>query len=95
MKGINFFNELDEKILLAIADGKFTINGFRSKNLKKDFSDLPAWKISNILKRLKILGLIRKVSNSYKYYITSLGRKTITTGLYLKNQIIIPSLAIA
>ena len=92
-KGINFFNKLDEKILLAIADGKFTINGFRSKNLKKDFPDLKPWKISNILKRLKILGLIKKVSNSYKYYITSLGRTTITTGLYLKNQVIIPSLA--
>jgi hypothetical protein len=60
-KGLNFFNKLDERILLAIADGKYTINGLRAKNLKEVFSELPPWKISGILARLRNLGLIRKI----------------------------------
>jgi hypothetical protein len=92
-KGLNFFNKQDEAILLAIANGKFTINGLRAKNLKSVFPDLPPWKISNILSRLKNIGLIKKISNSYKYYVTALGKSVITTGLFLKNQVIIPALA--
>ena len=88
IKGFNFFDKLDEKILLAIADGKFTINGLRAKNLRLEFPELQAWKISNILKRLHSLGLIKKVAKSYKYYITTLGKSVITAGLYLKNQVI-------
>jgi hypothetical protein len=92
-KGLNFFNKDDEKILLSIADGKFTINGLRAKDLKFEFPELPSWKISNILARLKNLGLIKKLAKSYKYHITSLGKSTITAGLHLKNQVIIPVLA--
>jgi len=92
-KGLNFFNKQDEAILLAISDGKYTINGFRAKNLRKEFADLPSWKISNILSRLKNLGLIKKAANSYKYYVTALGKNTVIAGLYLKNQVIVPCLA--
>ena len=92
-KGFNFFDKQDEKILLAIADGKFTINGLRARNLRSVFPELKPWKISNILKRLKSIGLIKKVANSYKYYVTALGKNTITAGLYLKNQLITPCLA--
>jgi hypothetical protein len=92
-KGLNFFNKRDEAILLAIADGKYTINGLRAKNLKSEFPDLPPWKISSILSRLKNLGLSKKAANSYKYYVTALGKSVISTGLYLKNLVIVPSLA--
>jgi hypothetical protein len=93
VKGFNFFDKQDEKILLAIADGKFTINGLRARNLRSIFPDLKPWKISNILKRLKSIGLIKKVANYYKYYVTTLGKNTIAAGLYLKNQLITPYLA--
>jgi hypothetical protein len=93
IKGFNFFDKMDEKILLAVADGKCTINGLRAKNLRLKFPDLKPWKISNILKRIKSLGLIKKVAHSYKYYVTSLGKITITAGLHLKNQVLIPQLS--
>lgn len=92
-KGLNFFNKQDESILLAIGDGKYTIHGLRAKDLKLKFQNLPSWKISNILARLKNLGLIRKVNKSYKYHVTKLGKSVIATGLHLKNQVIIPALA--
>ena len=93
--GLTFFDKQDEKILLAIADGNFTLNGFRAKNLKSVFPDMPSWKISNILKRLKSLGLIRKIKNSYRYHITKIGRDVIAAGVFLKNQFIVPALATA
>ena len=92
-KGLNFFNKFDEAILLAIADGKYNINGLRAKNLKSEFPCLPPWKISVILSRLKNLGLIRKITNTYRYHITNLGKSVIATGLHLKNQVIVPALA--
>ena len=94
-KGLNFFNKNDEAILLAIADGKYTINGLRAKHLRAEFPDLPPWKISNILARLKNLGLIKKVGKSYKYYLSALGKSVITAGLFLKNQVITPVLSMA
>jgi hypothetical protein len=92
-KGLNFFNKQDESILMAIANGKYTICGLRAKDLKSKFPDLPSWKISNILARLKNLGLLRRIKNSYKYHVTSLGKSVIVAGLHLKNQVIVPALA--
>ena len=92
-KGLNFFNKLDEAILKAIGNGKFNIDGLRAKDLKSEFPHLPQWKISNILTRLKNLGLLKKVANSYKYYLTNLGKSVTSAGLFLKNQVIIPALA--
>jgi hypothetical protein len=94
-KGLNFFNKQDESVLLAIADGKYTINGLRAKDLKRVFPELPAWKISGILARLKNLGLIRKIAKSYRYHLTKLGTSTISAGLHLKNQVLIPALSLA
>ena len=94
-KGLNFFNKQDEAILHAIADGKYNINGLRAKNLRSEFPELPPWKISGILSRLKNLGLIRKISNSYRYHITSLGKSVIVAGLHLKNHVITPTLALS
>jgi hypothetical protein len=93
VRGLNFFDKTDEKLLAAIGNGKFTLIGLCAKHLKQIFPDLPSWKISNILKRFKLLNLIRKIPGKYKYNVTKLGRNVIVTGLYLKNQIIAPSLA--
>ena len=93
VKGLNFFDREDEKIILAVADGKFNIKNFRAKDLRIKFPEFAAWKISAILKRLKNLKLIRKVKKTYRYIVTELGKKVFGTGLFLKNQIIIPALA--
>jgi len=91
-KGFNFFDKLDTALLLTIARGEFNINGFRSKNLKKHLPEKSSSQISRILKRLHIFGLIKKIRNSYKYYLTELGKKMILTGLKIKNLVIIPEL---
>jgi len=93
VKGINFFDKQDERILLAIADGKYTLTGLRCKNLRVEFPHLPSWKLSSILKRLSNLGLVKRIAKSYRYHVTVLGRSVIAAGLYLKNQVIVPALA--
>jgi hypothetical protein len=36
-------------------------------------------------------GLIKKVANSYKYYLTKLGKETIVMALKIKEMVIIPA----
>jgi len=84
-KGFNFFNKDDEEILKAIADGKFTIHGITRKNLLLMLPHKSKYQISNILKRLRVHGLLRKVGKSYKYYLTSLARKIIISVFAFKN----------
>ena len=92
-KGFNFFSKEDERILLAVADGKFTLKGITNKALRILLPEKKPWQISNILKRLRLHGLIKKVGRSYKYYLSSLGKQVITAGLCFKNMSLIPALS--
>ena len=92
-KGFNFFSKGDEKILVSIADGKFTLKGITNKELRKMIPEKTVGQLSRILKRLRIHGLIKKVSKTYKYYLTALGKQIITAGLKFKFMSLIPDLA--
>lgn len=83
-KGFNFFDKDDANLLRVIADGNFTIRGFKNKDLRKYLSDKSTGQISRILKRLKVKGLIKKVNKTYRYYLTSLGNQVIKTALKIK-----------
>ena len=91
-KGFNFFEKADQDVLVYLTSGEFNISGFRCKDLKKRFKNYSVFKISRILKRLRIIGLIKKIGHTYKYYITTLGKEAIITALKLKNIVIIPQL---
>jgi hypothetical protein len=92
-KGFNFFSKGDEKILLAVSDGKFTLKGITNKELRKMLPEKTSGQLSRILKRLRLHGLIKKVGKTYKYYLTVLGRQIIVAGLKFKNMSLIPELA--
>jgi len=91
-KGFNFFDKTDQDVLVYLTSGEFNINGFRSKNLKKRFKNLSSFQISRILKRLRVIGLIKKIGKTYKYYLSVLGKEAILTALKIKNLVIIPNL---
>ena len=92
-KGFNFFDCFDLNLLLAINSGEFNINGFRNKSLKnKLHQQVSSPTVSRLLKRLRLHGLIKRVKNTLKYYLTSLGRKVIAVALMLKEKEIIPAL---
>lgn len=89
-KGFNFFSKSDISLLLTIARGEFNIGGFRNKNLQK-FLNLTSGQISRLIKRLKVHGLIKKASNSYKYYLTTMGKQTVIMAQKMKEMVIIPA----
>jgi hypothetical protein len=93
LKGFNLFNQFDLKLLQVISRGEFLINGFRNKNIREFFYALSPSAISRILKRLLLHHIIKKVRNSYKYYVTKLGKAIICTALQLKELFIIPELS--
>lgn len=90
----NFFNQNDAEILVALTSGQFNFNGFRNKNLREILKNkFNSAQMSRIIKRLHVFGLIKKVKNSFKYYLTKFGKKVIAAGLIVKEFHIIPSLA--
>ncbi len=91
-KGLNFFSTVDLELLHVLSKGELNINGLRNQYIRQHLPWSPG-KVSRTLKRLRVHGLIKKVSGTYKYYLTKLGKKAITTGLYLKEMVIIPQLA--
>jgi hypothetical protein len=48
--------------------------------------------ISQVLKRLRLHGLIRKIGHTYKYYVTALRQKALLAALKLKEHLILPAL---
>ena len=92
-KGFNFYSEEDQNLFEVLSRGEFNISGFQNKSIRSHFPDKSSGTISRILKRLKIHGLIKRVKNTYKYYLTKLGKKVITVGLTIKEMLVIPKMA--
>lgn len=90
--GFNILKEDTTTLLEIIASGDFIVNGITNKELrcrffkKEDFnSSRIRNKTTRLLNKLKCHGLIRKVNNSSKYYLTVTGRKIINSILLFKN----------
>ena len=91
-KGFNLFDQHDINLLLTLIRGEYNISGFRNKDLRERLPDFNSGKISRIIKRLRVFGLIKKVGKTYKYYLTKLGKEIIITAQRLKQTVIIPAL---
>lgn len=90
-RGFNLFSPDDETVFRAIAQGGVQGFGIRNGNLRVLLGKTSG-QVSRILKRLRKHSLIKKAANSYKYYLTSLGRQVVATSLKLKELFIIPNL---
>jgi hypothetical protein len=93
--GFHLFDADGEALFSAIARGGFNISGMQNKTLHRFLPDKNSGQMSRLLKRLRVHGLIKKVGHTYKYYLTQLGKTVITTGLKLRELVIIPQLALA
>jgi hypothetical protein len=92
-KGLNFFAPDDETLLSTLARGEFGIRGFQSKDLRRLLPDRTREQISRTLKRLRVHRIIKKVGRTYRYYLTSVGRRVILAGLKFKELFLISALA--
>ena len=95
IKGLNFFAPSEQKLLRALQRPEFNIHGLRRADLKElvgAYSDSP---LARELRRLRVLGLIKRVARSYRYYLTRLGRADIAAACSLTQFQIVPALASA
>jgi len=91
-RGFNLFDGDDLELFSAIIRGEFNISGFSNKSLRKVIKGKKGHQVSRLLERLRKHGLIKKIGNTYKYYLTALGRRVTATALKLREMYIIPSL---
>jgi hypothetical protein len=91
-KGFNFFSREDQNLFRVLAHGEFNINGMQNKSIRKLLPDLSPASVSRILKRLRVHGLLKKVSGTRKYYLTKLGKRVITLGLKTRELFLAPGL---
>ncbi len=92
-RGFNFFLPDDRSLFETIARGEFNISGMRNRDLRKHLPHLSASQASHRIKRLRVHGLVKKVGRTYKYYLTTLGRKVVATALRIRALVVLPSLA--
>jgi len=92
VKGLNFFERTDQVLLRTLQRPEFNIHGMRRADIKP-FVPLNDWALSRQLHRLRVIGLIKRVARSYRYYLTRLGRAAIAAACSVTQFQIIPAMA--
>jgi hypothetical protein len=92
VKGLNFFDANEQTLLRTLQLGKFNIHGWRRADLMAHLNITPS-AMSRQLKRLHVLGLIKKVTHTYRYYLTRMGRAAIAAACSLTRFNIVPAIA--
>ena len=92
VKGLNFFNPAEQRLLQTLQHGEFNIHGWRRADLVAHVPLTPS-ALSRQLARLRTLGLIKKVAHTYHYYLTCLGRSAIAAACSITRFNIIPAMA--
>jgi len=82
VKGLNFFDVTEQTLLRTLQHGEFNIHGWRRADLLAYLHTTP-WAMSRQLKRFRLLGLIKKVAHTYRYYLTRMGRAAIAAACSL------------
>ena len=96
-QGFNPLNREDCIIFQQLVNKSFIVNGFTNKSLKSALLQQIAdknWntgKVSRLIKRLRVFGLVRKVHKTYKYFLTEKGRMLTTLTIKLRNITVIPA----
>ena len=74
VKGINFFEAGDAALLHELQDPKVNIAGIRRGDLLPGLEMFSPNRLSRHLRRLLDLGVIKRVTGTYRYYLTKAGR---------------------
>jgi len=91
-RGFNLFQREDRSLFEAIVRGEFQLRGFSNRLLRTVLPEATAARVSRLIKRLRLHGLIKRIGRTYRYYLTVLGQKTITAALTLRETCILRSL---
>ena len=92
VKGINFFEPGDAALLHALQNPRINIAGIRRGDLLGDLEMFSPSRLSRHLRRLRDLGVIKRVAGTYRYYLTKAGRAATAAAERLTAATIIPAL---
>jgi hypothetical protein len=90
VKGINFFDPTDNALLHALQDPRVNIAGVRRADLLPLLDQLSPGRLSRQSRRLRDIGVIKRVTGTYRYYLTRIGRAATAALCHLTQSIIIP-----
>ena len=93
VKGINFFDPTGNALLRALQDPRSNIAGIRQADLLSLLDELSPHKISRQLRRLRDIGVIKRVTGTYRYHLTRAGRAATVALCRITQSVIIPALA--
>jgi hypothetical protein len=92
VKGINFFDPIDSTLLHALPDPRVNIAGIRRADLRALVEQLSPARLSRQLRRLRDLGVIKRVAGTYRYYLTRIGRSATAALCHVTQSVLIPVL---
>jgi hypothetical protein len=92
VKGINFFEPGDRALLHALQNPRVNIAGIRRADLLPDLEMFSPNRLSRHLRRLLDIGVIKRVTGTYRYYLTKAGRAAIAAAGHLTEAVLIPAL---
>jgi hypothetical protein len=93
VRGINFFDQTDKALLNALQNPRVNIAGVRRADLSPLLKELSGDRLSRQLKRLRDIGVIKRVAGTYRYYLTRIGRAATAALCRVTQTVIIPALA--
>ena len=91
-KGFNLLNEEDASCLRLLVQPEFLVDGISNAALRQHLTDKNSGQVSRLIKRLRVHGILKKVANRYRYFLTTLGQQVVLTAFKLKDLFVIPQL---
>ena len=92
VKGINFFEPGDKALLQAMQNPRVNIAGIRRRDLMPDLGMFSSARLSRQLRRLRDIGVIKRVTGTYRYYLTKAGRAAAAAAFRIIETIIVPKM---
>jgi hypothetical protein len=92
VKGINFFAPWDAALLHALQNPRVNIAGMRRRDMLADLRMFSPTRLSRQLRRLLDIGVIKRVTGTYRYYLTKAGRAAVAAAARLTEAVIVPAM---
>ena len=92
VKGINFFEPADSALLHALQNPRVNIAGVRRAELLPNLEMFSPGRLSRQLRRLLDIGVIKRITGTYRYYLTKAGRAATAAAEWLKQATIVPAM---
>jgi len=93
VKGINFFDPVDNALLHALQNPRVNIGGIRRADLLPLLGQISPARLSRQLRRLRDIGVIKRAAGTYRYYLTRIGRRATAALCHLTQSVLIPALS--